>query len=40
MNREKIKKELLDVGLITLYFFTCFAVFIIIKSHFTAGQQQ
>lgn len=26
-----IKKEMIDVGLITLYFFVCFAIFMIIK---------
>ena len=31
MNSEKLKKELKEVGLITLYFFTCFAIFMIIK---------
>jgi hypothetical protein len=31
MNIENIKKEALDVGLITLYFFTCFAIFMVIK---------
>jgi len=31
MKLDKVKKELIDVGLITLYFFSCFAVFMIIK---------
>jgi hypothetical protein len=31
MNSENLKKEMKEVGLITLYFFTCFAIFIIIK---------
>jgi hypothetical protein len=31
MNTKKVKKEMIDVGLITLFFFTCFAIFIIIK---------
>ncbi len=31
MNLDKVKKEMIDVGLITLYFFLCFAIFMIIK---------
>lgn len=31
MNIDKIKKEMIDVGYITLYFFACFAVFMVIK---------
>ncbi|MCF6359173.1 MAG: hypothetical protein L3J29_00240 [Cyclobacteriaceae bacterium] len=31
MNIEKVKKEMIDVGVITLYFFVCFAIFIVIK---------
>ena len=31
MSLGKIKKEMVEVGLITLYFFTCFAIFILIK---------
>ncbi len=31
MNIKKAKKEMVDVGLITLYFFVCFAIFMIIK---------
>ena len=31
MKTEKIKKEMIEVGLITLYFFLCFALFMIIK---------
>lgn len=31
MDAKKLKKEMIDVGYITLYFFTCFAVFMIIK---------
>jgi hypothetical protein len=31
MSLDKVKKEMIDVGLITLYFFTCFAIFMIIK---------
>jgi len=31
MNIDKLKKEMVDVGLITLYFFSCFAIFMIIK---------
>jgi hypothetical protein len=31
MNLENIKKEAIDVGLISLYFFFCFAIFMILK---------
>jgi len=31
MNIKKVKKEMIDVGLITLYFFVCFAIFMVIK---------
>ncbi|WP_422359835.1 hypothetical protein [Reichenbachiella sp.] len=31
MKLDKIKQEMIEVGLITLYFFVCFAVFMIIK---------
>jgi len=31
MKLDKAKKEMIDVGLITLYFFTCFALFMVIK---------
>lgn len=31
MNAEKIKTELIEVGVISLYFFLCFALFMIIK---------
>ena len=31
MKLDKAKKEMIEVGLITLYFFTCFALFMIIK---------
>ena len=31
MKTDKIKKEMIDVGYITLYFFICFAIFMIIK---------
>lgn len=31
MKRDDVKKEMKEVGLITLYFFSCFALFIIIK---------
>lgn len=31
MKLDKIKQEMIEVGLITLYFFVCFAVFMILK---------
>jgi hypothetical protein len=31
MNVEKLKKEMIDVGYITAYFFACFAIFMVIK---------
>ena len=31
MDVKKLKTEMIDVGYITLYFFICFAVFMIIK---------
>ena len=31
MKLDKIKKEMMEVGMITLYFFICFAIFMIIK---------
>ena len=31
MNIKKVKKEMIDVGLITLYFFVCFTIFMVIK---------
>lgn len=31
MNLSKVKKEMIEVGLITLYFFSCFSIFMIIK---------
>ena len=31
MNVEKLKKEIIDVGYITLYFFSCFTIFMSIK---------
>ena len=31
MKLDRIKKEMMEVGMITLYFFICFAIFMIIK---------
>lgn len=31
MKLDKVKNEMIEVGLITLYFFVCFAIFMIIK---------
>lgn len=31
MKLDKLKQEMIEVGLITLYFFVCFAVFMILK---------
>ncbi len=31
MKISKLKEEMLEIGLITLYFFTCFAIFMILK---------